>query len=97
MLIRFCFILPVALYIITKKNGTSTIPMVTATIIPKNTPVPIACRLAEPGPVANTIGSIPRINANDVIRIGRKRNCAACMADSITSLPCLPRLWQIPR
>lgn len=52
-------------------------PTVIAKIIPKNTPVPIEWRLAEPGPEAITIGNIPSTNASDVIRIGRKRNCAA--------------------
>ena len=35
--------------------------MVTATIIPKKTPVPMAWRLAEPGPLAITIGSMPKL------------------------------------
>ena len=38
-----------------------------ATSIPKNTPVPILWREAEPGPLANTIGSIPRTIAKEVI------------------------------
>ena len=54
-----------------------TIPIVVANIIPKNTPVPIACRLTEPGPEANTIGSIPKTKASDVIRIGLNLNCEA--------------------
>lgn len=48
-----------------------------AKIIPKKTPVPIAARLAEPGPVASTIGSIPSTKAREVIKMGRKRNWAA--------------------
>ena len=48
--------------------------MVTATIIPKKTPVPMAWRLAEPGPLAITIGSMPNMNASEVIRMGRKRS-----------------------
>lgn len=63
-----------------KKNGMSNIPMVTAAIIPKKTPVPMALRLAAPGPEAITIGSMPSIKANDVMRIGRKRRRAACSA-----------------
>ena len=35
--------------------------MVTATIIPKKTSVPMAWRLAEPGPLAITIGSMPKL------------------------------------
>lgn len=53
------------------------IPNTIANIIPKKTPVPIACRLAEPGPLAKTIGSIPSTNASEVIKIGRKRKRAA--------------------
>lgn len=49
-------------------------PTVTAAIIPKNTPVPIACLLAEPGPEAITMGNIPKIKAREVIKIGRKRS-----------------------
>lgn len=58
-----------------------------AKIIPKKTPVPIAARLAEPGPVASTIGSIPSTKAREVIKMGRKRNWAAWMADCIKSPP----------
>lgn len=61
--------------------------MLTAAIIPKNTPVPIALRLAAPGPEAITIGRIPRMKANDVIRIGRKRRRAAWSAALNTLTP----------
>ena len=43
--------------------------------------------LTEPGPLANTIGSIPNTKAREVIRIGRKRSWAAWMADCIKSPP----------
>lgn len=46
-------------------------------IIPPNTAVPSARRLAAPAPSATTSGYTPRMNAKDVIRIGRKRNRAA--------------------
>ena len=46
-------------------------------IIPKKTPVPIDCRLAEPGPLANTIGSIPKMKAKEVMTLGRNRWRAA--------------------
>ena len=45
--------------------------------MPKNTPVPMAWRLAEPGPLAMTMGSMPKMKASEVIRMGRKRNRAA--------------------
>lgn len=70
----------VNLFIATNKNGTKTIPTVMATNIPKNTPVPISRRAAEPGPEANKRGRRPSINARDVITIGRKRKCAAVSA-----------------
>ena len=54
--------------------------MVMAAIIPKNTPVPIEWRLADPGPDAMTRGNIPNTKASEVIRIGRKRNMAAFLA-----------------
>ena len=70
-----------------KKNGMSCIPMKTAASIPKNTPVPIAFRLADPGPEASTIGSMPNMNANEVISIGRKRSLAACSVALRTLTP----------
>lgn len=57
-------------------------PTVIATSIPKNTPVPIPWRLADPGPLAKTSGSIPSTKASDVITIGRNRRWAARMAAS---------------
>ena len=44
-----------------------------AEIIPPITPVPTACWLPEPAPVLVAIGSTPKINASEVIRIGRRR------------------------
>ena len=58
-----------------------------ATIIPKNTPVPIPCRLAEPGPLAKTSGNIPRMKASDVITMGRNRKCAAFTTALTTVFP----------
>ncbi len=57
-------------------------PNTTANIIPKNTPVPMACRLADPGPEAMTIGNIPRMNASEVMRMGRNRSFEAKSAAS---------------
>ena len=56
--------------------------------MPLNTAVPSERRAPELAPLASTSGSTPRMKANDVIRIGRSRRCAASMAASRTLLPC---------
>ena len=43
--------------------------------------------LADDAPVAIYIGTTPKINANEVIKMGRKRSLAARNADSATDLP----------
>ena len=50
--------------------------------MPLNTAMPIERRAFAPAPVASTSGTTPRINANEVIRIGRKRSRAAVTAAS---------------
>ncbi|MNY66818.1 hypothetical protein D3C86_2043070 [compost metagenome] len=50
--------------------------------MPPITPVPMACWLAEPAPLAMARGTTPRMNAIEVITIGRKRRRAASMAAS---------------
>ena len=87
MPLDFPDILFLSLYIHTKKNGTNVMPSVIATIIPKNTPVPMFWRLALPGPVANTRGSMPRMKARDVITIGLNLRCAAVTAASSIGFP----------
>ena len=68
----------------TKNTGTNTTARV-AVIIPPITPVPIACWLAELAPVAIASGTTPRMNARDVMTIGRSRKRAACrVASSVT-------------
>src|SRR3954468_5670529 len=63
-----------AMPLITRKNsGMKKIPIVVANSMPANTVVPIACRLAAPAPLAITSGKTPKMNAKDVIRIGRNR------------------------
>src|SRR4051794_2320757 len=57
-----------------KKSGMKKMPMVVANSIPKKTPVPSECRLPAPAPLAMTSGDTPRIKANEVIRMGRKRS-----------------------
>jgi len=63
------------------------------TSIPQNTAVPIARWLADDAPVAIYIGTTPKINANEVIKMGRKRNLAARNADSAMDLPALCKSW----
>ena len=70
----------------TKNTGTNTTANV-AVIIPPITPVPIACWLAELAPVAIANGTTPRMNARDVMMIGRSRNRAAFKVASIKSSP----------
>ena len=55
--------------------------------MPENTVMPIDLRALAPAPVASTSGTTPRMKANDVIRIGRKRARAASTADSSSGLP----------
>ena len=62
-------------------------PIVVANSIPKNTPVPIECRLAAPAPDATTSGTTPRMNANEVMRIGRNRSRPASIAASRMERP----------
>ena len=63
-------------------------PIVVANSMPANTPVPIEWRLAAPAPLASISGSTPRMNANDVMRIGRSRSRAASTAASRIDMPC---------
>ena len=66
---------------ITRKNsGTKKIARNVAASMPPMTPVPIECRAPAPAPVEIASGSTPRMNASDVIRIGRKRSRAASIA-----------------
>src|SRR5271169_4536218 len=55
--------------------------------MPLNTAIPIERRALAPAPVANTSGTTPRIKANEVMRIGRKRSRAASTAASTISMP----------
>lgn len=56
--------------------------------MPETTVMPIEIRELAPAPVASTSGTMPRMKANEVIRIGRKRARAASVAASTISLPC---------
>src|SRR5262249_36594979 len=64
----------------TKNTGTTASERNVASSMPPNTVVPSEFRLAAPAPVAISSGITPKMNANDVIRIGRSRTRAACRA-----------------
>ena len=70
------------LFTITYSTGINRRFNVVAAIIPPNTVVPTDILPARPAPRASTSGTTPRINANDVIKIGRSRIRAASMAAS---------------
>ena len=60
--------------------------------MPPATAVPTELRDAAPAPVANASGNTPRMNANDVIRIGRRRMRADSIAASTIDRPALAQL-----
>ena len=51
-------------------------------IMPPIMPVPMAWRLPAPAPVEMASGKTPKVNASEVITIGRKRSLAALTAAS---------------
>ena len=57
------------------------------TSIPPETAVPTEFRASRPAPLANTSGRTPRMNASEVIRIGRSRSLEASIAASTTPSP----------
>ncbi len=75
----------------TKNTGTKITASTVALIMPPITPVPMARWLAEPAPDDTTSGSTPRMKANEVIRIGRKRRWHAASVASTRLLPCACR------
>ena len=62
-------------------------PITLAASMPPITVVPMIWRATEPAPDAVHNGTQPRINANDVIRIGRRRSRAPSSAASTRFLP----------
>ena len=62
------------------------------TSMPPNTAVPSDCRLPRPRRVASISGTTPRRKAIEVMRMGRRRTCAACTAASSTLSPALAEL-----
>src|SRR5215813_12148248 len=69
------------------KAGVKSRPKPVTPSIPKSTAVPSDCRISAPAPVATTSGATPRMNENEVIRIGRRRVRAACTAASPEATP----------
>jgi hypothetical protein len=69
-------------------NGIRKIPKTEAAIMPPNTGVPTAWRVAAPAPCAMTRGKSPKMKAKLVIITGRNRKLAASMAAATMSLPC---------
>src|SRR5438067_4153356 len=55
--------------------------------IPENTAVPSDLRISAPAPEATHNGTTPRMNANDVIRIGLRRSFDASLVASNTERP----------
>ena len=55
--------------------------------IPEKTVMPSTLRASAPAPDAVSSGTTPRMNANAVIRIGRKRSLAAFIVASMSGLP----------
>src|SRR3954469_21110918 len=66
----------------TNSDGTNSTARQVEAIIPVNTVMPIDLRALAPAPVASTSGTTERMNAIEVIRIGRKRVLAASTAES---------------
>ncbi len=70
-----------------KNDGMNSTAMNVAASMPPITPVPIEWRAPAPAPVDSASGNTPRMNASDVMTIGRKRRRAASIAASVSDLP----------
>ena len=62
-------------------------PRNVATSMPQKTAVPMTFCAPAPAPLASMSGTTPRMKANAVIRMGRKRSRAASSAASWTGCP----------
>src|SRR5262245_32776353 len=67
----------------TKNDGTNSTAKQVEASMPLDTAMPIDLRELAPAPVANTSGITPRMKANEVMRMGRKRARAASSAASM--------------
>src|ERR1700730_8266951 len=70
-----------------EKTGVNSRPNPVTPSIPENTAVPSDWRISAPAPVATMSGATPRMNAKDVIRIGRSLVRAARTAASPALAP----------
>ena len=70
----------------TKIDGANSTARQVEAIIPLNTVMPIDLRALAPAPLATTRGATPRMNANNVMMIGRNRARAASTAASMMDL-----------
>src|SRR5215469_2467952 len=75
----------------TNSDGTNRIARQVEAIMPLNTVMPIDLRALAPAPLAITSGATPRMNANEVIKIGRSRAIAPSTAASNSGLPSCTR------
>ena len=85
----FCLGLYFVKYLMTRtKNiGTKKIARTVADNIPPITQIPISLRPAAPAPVLTANGRTPSMNANEVIRIGRRRILEASTTESVKRCP----------
>ena len=65
-----------------EETGVSRTPKSVTPSMPLKTAVPSDQRISAPAPVAITIGTTPRMKANEVIRIGRRRSRQASVVAS---------------
>jgi len=56
--------------------------------IPPTVAIAIGFLVSDPGPIPKTMGNIPNIVENAVIRIGRNRTGDACKTASFLAYPC---------
>ena len=62
-------------------------PIAVAAIMPPMTPMPIEFWAPEPALLAKASGATPRMKANDVMRMGRRRCRAASSVASTRPIP----------
>lgn len=65
----------------TNSTGTTNMANDEAAIIPPITVTPMVLRATAPAPVASTRGNTPKMNARDVMIMGRKRKLTASIVD----------------
>ena len=81
------FIFSCKVWKITYKTGITNTPKIVPISNPIDAPVAIDLLPTAPIPLAKTNGNKPKINANDVIKIGLNLALAALIADSTIVSP----------